>query len=83
MTINLMMLGIFNKIAGGLFGSLKMLLLSSIGFLFLRAVGLPAISSSLENSAYLYKPITSVASSIYPKLKDSLPEKSSKIQGVD
>jgi membrane protein required for colicin V production len=77
-TINLMMLGVFNKIAGGLFGSAKILLLSSIGFLFLRAVGLPAISSAAENSAFLYKPITQVASSFYPKLNDALPAKPSK-----
>jgi len=77
-TINLMMLGVFNKIAGGFFGALKMILLSSIGFLFLRAIGVPAISSALEQEALLHKPITDMASSVYPKLKDSLPENASK-----
>jgi len=73
--LKLMMLGIPNRIAGGVFGLFKMLMLSSVLFVFLRAMGAHALSPALENGSFIHEKITTVASYFYPSLESILPEK--------
>lgn len=69
-SLKLMMLGFFNKLAGGIFGMAKMLLFSSVIFLLLRSYGFPALSKELQNSSQLHGSITAIAEYFYPRLRE-------------
>jgi len=73
--INLMMLGIMNRIAGGIFGMVKMLMFSSLLLLMIKMAGLPLLSDKTEQESAIFQPVHSFAELVYPKIKDILPEK--------
>lgn len=71
--ISLMMLGIINRIAGGIFGMVKMLLFSSLLLLLLKMAGLPLISEEQEKKSSIFQPVHSFAELVYPSIKDVFP----------
>jgi len=70
--INLVMLGIFNKIAGGIFGMLKMILLSSIFIVLINAVGFANMSKEQENKSAMYGSVSAVALFLFPKIQEKI-----------
>jgi membrane protein required for colicin V production len=71
--IKMVALGLVNKIFGALFGALKFALILS-GILFvLEGFELTAtmIPSDWKSSSYFYGPISSLATELYPVLKDA------------
>jgi membrane protein required for colicin V production len=73
--VSLMMLGIINRITGGLFGMIKMLMFSSLLLLMIKMAGLPLLSDKTEQESAIFQPVHSFAELVYPKIKDILPEK--------
>lgn len=75
-------LGIFNKLAGGLFGALKFLLIISVLFFVIDAVekSVTVIPPHVKNNSLLYRPVATIAPAVIPGLRDSdlgkmIPEK--------
>jgi membrane protein required for colicin V production len=75
-------LGIFNKLAGGLFGCLKFLLIISVIFFVIDAVekSVTVIPPHVKNNSLLYRPVAQIAPAVIPGLRDSdlgkmIPEK--------
>lgn len=66
-------LGIFNKLAGGLFGCLKFLLIISVLFFVIDAVekSVTVIPPAVKDKSLLYRPVASVAPKVIPGLRDS------------
>jgi membrane protein required for colicin V production len=66
-------LGSLNKITGALFGAFKSLLLVSVLLFILAAAGkkITVISSTAKKESKLYKPVSSLATTLIPALKNS------------
>jgi membrane protein required for colicin V production len=66
-------IGIFNKIAGGIFGCMKFLLIISVLFFVIDAVekSVSVIPHATKDSSLLYRPVASIAPKIIPGLRDS------------
>ena len=73
--VSLIMLGMINRIAGGIFGMVKMVLFSSVVFMMIKMAGIPLFSKQTENESSIFKPVHSFAEFLHPKIKDVLPEK--------
>jgi membrane protein required for colicin V production len=73
--LKLMMLGMVNRIAGGITGLFKMLMMISVAFVLLKASGAAALSDTLEKESTIHKSITSVVSWFYPEISNLLPKK--------
>ncbi len=73
--VSLMMLGIINRITGGIFGMVKMLMISSLLLLMIKMAGLPLLTEKTESESAIFQPVHSFAELVYPKIKDILPEK--------
>lgn len=71
-------LGLLNKIAGGIFGSLKAALILSIVLLVFSKLNdtLPFISEAQQNDAILYEPIKELAPTLFPSFVKVIKEKS-------
>lgn len=66
-------LSVINKIAGGIFGSFKFVLIVSVLFFVIDAVeeSITVIPSSVKDHSLLYRPVASVAPKVIPGLRDS------------
>lgn len=66
-------LGFFNKLAGGIFGCFKFILIISVLFFVIDAIekSVPVIPSATKNSSLLYRPVAAVAPKVIPGLRDS------------
>lgn len=73
--VSLIMLGMLNRIAGGIFGMVKMMMFSSVVFMMIKMAGIPLFSEKTENESSIFKPVHTFAEFIHPKIKDVLPEK--------
>jgi membrane protein required for colicin V production len=71
-------LGLLNKIAGGVFGSLKSALILSIVLLVFSKLNdtLPFISEAQQNDAILYEPVKELAPTLFPSFIKVIKEKS-------
>jgi len=71
-------LGLLNKIAGGVFGSLKAALILSIVLLVFSKLNdtLPFISEAQQNDAILYEPVKELAPTLFPSFVKVIKEKS-------
>lgn len=69
MALNLMMLGIFNKLAGGVFGLGKALMLCAVLLGVFRSFSLPALSKNQEATSQLHSSLSGVLPSLYPELE--------------
>jgi len=71
-------LGLLNKIAGGVFGSLKSALILSIVLLVFSKLNdtLPFISEAQQNDAILYEPVKELAPTLFPSFVKVIKEKS-------
>jgi membrane protein required for colicin V production len=70
--ISLIMLGIFNKIAGGIFGMLKMMLLSSIFIVLINATGFSNFSKEQEKSSAMFESVSSIAVFLFPTIEKNI-----------
>lgn len=69
MGLNLVMLGIFNKLAGGVFGLLKMLMLCSVVLSLVKGWGWHMGSEETEQQARMYEHVQGVVPSIFPGMQ--------------
>lgn len=69
MALNLMLLGIFNKLAGGVFGVGKALMLCAVLLGVFRSFNLPALSKNMESGSQLHSSLSGVVPSLYPELE--------------
>jgi membrane protein required for colicin V production len=72
--VSLVMLGIFNRIAGGVFGMIKWVLFSSVFFLMVNNAGWSFISSELEKESSMFASVKSISGFIYPSVQSVLPD---------
>lgn len=70
--ISLLMLGIFNRIAGGLFGILKVILFTSLIFKLIHHTSLSLISEKTEEKSAMYSMIQASTEWMFPKINDVL-----------
>lgn len=70
--INLVMLGIFNKIAGGIFGMLKMVLLSSVFIVLINAAGFSDFSKEQEKKSAMFGNVSSSAIFLFPEIEEKI-----------
>jgi membrane protein required for colicin V production len=73
--IKLLMLGIFDKIAGGFFGALKAMLFASLAFLMINYFGWSAGSEKTESQSALHNFVKDSSSKLYPAIKSVFPDK--------
>lgn len=66
-------LSIFNKLAGAAFGCAKFLLIISVIFFVIDAIGesVTVIPRPIKNNSLLYQPVASIAPTVIPGLRDS------------
>lgn len=72
--VSLVMLGIFNRIAGGFFGMFKWVLFSSVLFLMVNNAGWPFLSSELEKESSMFAAVKNVSGFLYPSIMSVLPD---------
>lgn len=72
--IKLLMLGIFDKVAGGFFGAFKALLLSSLALLMINYFGWSAGSKKIENQSALHSFVKESSAKLYPTIKIVFPD---------
>ena len=70
--VKIVALGIINRIAGGIFGVLKVTLIISFILTFINTINerIHFIDEKTKTNSLLYEPVLSVSSFIIPKLKD-------------
>jgi len=70
--VNLLALGLFNKLGGVLFGMLKIVFVLSVIILVINKIDKKGmiISEKMQKSSILYKPICKVAPAIIPNLEN-------------
>lgn len=66
-------LGFFNKIAGGIFGCFKFVLIVSVLFFVIDAVekSITIVPPAVKDNSLLYRPVAGVAPVVIPGLRDS------------
>lgn len=66
-------MSIFNKIAGGAFGTLKFLLIMSVLFFVTDAVekSIEIVPPKMKDESLLYRPVAQIAPAVIPGLKES------------
>ena len=69
LALNLMMLGLFNKLAGGVFGLGKALMLCAVLLGVFRSFQLSALSKNQEQGSQLYSSLSGLVPALYPDLK--------------
>ncbi|MEW6469333.1 MAG: CvpA family protein [Bacteroidota bacterium] len=72
-TVRAASLGLFNKLGGALFGTLKFAMLLSVLFFVIDAVekSYPLVPLKAKESSLLYRPVSQIAPYVIPGLKDS------------
>lgn len=70
--ISLVMLGVFNKIAGGIFGMLKMVLLSSFFIVLMNTAGFSDFSKEQEKKSAMFGSISAPALFLFPKIEEKI-----------
>jgi membrane protein required for colicin V production len=69
LALNLMMLGLFNKLAGGVFGLGKALMLCAVLLGVFQSFQVSALSKSHEEGSQLYASLSGIVPALYPELK--------------
>ena len=71
--VNLLMLSFINKLAGAIFGLLKITFFLSVIIFILNTFGLEehVIDKKMKEKSYLYAPIKSIAPAIFPVVKEN------------
>jgi len=71
--INLLMLSFINKLAGALFGLLKVSFILSVLIFILTSFGIEEniIDKEVQKKSYLYEPVKSIAPFVFPMVKDN------------
>jgi membrane protein required for colicin V production len=66
-------IGVLNKIAGGIFGCFKFLLIISVIFFVIDAVekSITVIPPAVKDHSLLYRPVATIAPKVIPGLRDS------------
>ncbi|HSG68529.1 MAG TPA: CvpA family protein [Bacteroidales bacterium] len=74
--VDIIALGLLNRVAGGIFGLLKAALVLSVLIYFLNGFdpGSKFLRQEVRENSYLYDPIESIVPMIIPRLKMELPE---------
>ncbi|MEX1188376.1 MAG: CvpA family protein [Bacteroidia bacterium] len=72
--VKLLMLGLFDKVLGGLFGASKALLFVSLVSLMINYFGWSMVSSESENKSRLYSKVRSGAALFYPAIEKVFPD---------
>ena len=81
--LKLMMMGIFNRIAGGVFGVFKMLMVCSVLISLIRAFDINMIPKEQKKESSMYDSIGGFAEIFFPKLKEALPEPKPTIEDLN
>lgn len=71
--LKLMMLGVFNRIAGGIFGVFKMLMVCSVLISLIRAFDLNIVPKDQKQASSMFESVGGFAEIFFPKLKEVLP----------
>jgi len=71
--VNLLMLSFINKLAGALFGLLKVSFILSVLIFILTSFGIEdsIINKEVQKKSYLYEPVKSIAPFVFPMVKDN------------
>jgi len=71
--VNLLMLSFINKLAGAVFGMLKISFILSILIFILTTFGIEknVVDKKLQEKSYLYEPVKSLAPFVFPMVKDN------------
>jgi len=71
--VNLLMLSFINKLAGALFGLLKVAFVLSILIFILSSFGIEKniIDKDMQEESYLYEPVKSIAPFVFPMVKEN------------
>jgi len=71
--VNLLLLSFVNKLAGALFGLLKVAFILSVLIFILSTFGVEKtlIDKEMQQKSYLYKPVKSIAPFVFPLIKDN------------
>ncbi len=71
--VNLLMLSFVNKLAGAVFGLLKVSFILSVLIFILTSFGIEehVIDKEIQKKSYLYEPIKSIAPFVFPMVKDN------------
>ncbi|WP_435136177.1 CvpA family protein [Formosa sp. A9] len=74
---NLAFLGIVNKILGGVFGALKIGLITSVALNVFENLNntIPFVNKENIDKSILYKPVISLSTTIYPAFREKVEEK--------
>lgn len=72
--VSLMALGIVNKLAGGVFGLLKMAFLISVFFMFLNHMNFMFIGKETRETSILYPPVSRIGPMLLPTVIQRLNE---------
>jgi membrane protein required for colicin V production len=67
--INIVALGLLNRLAGGIFGLLKAALVLSVILYFINGFGSDIIKADVKENSILYEPVESIVPFIIPRLK--------------
>ena len=71
--VNLLMLSFVNKLAGAVFGLLKVSFILSVLIFILTSFGIEehVIDKEMQKKSYIYEPIKSIAPFVFPMVKDN------------
>ena len=71
--VNIMLLGFLNKLAGAIFGLIKISFFLSVIIFILSTFGIEKnlVDKSMREKSYLYEPIKSIAPAIFPMVKEN------------
>lgn len=72
--VNLLALGLVNRILGGVFGTLKMAFLASLFFMFLANFQLFRVDDETRETSLLYEPVSALAPLVLPAILDEVRE---------
>lgn len=72
--VNLLALGLVNRLLGGIFGMLKMAFLASLFFMFLESFDLFHIEKETGEESILYEPVHGFAPLFLPKIIEEIKE---------
>lgn len=73
--INLLALGLVNRLLGGIFGMLKMAFLASLFFMFLENFDLFHVDQKTQEESILYEPIHEFAPLFLPTIMEEIKER--------
>lgn len=72
--VNMLALGLVNRMLGGVFGTLKMAFLASLFFMFLANFHLFKVDEETRETSLLYQPVSALAPLVLPTILDEVRE---------